>query len=59
MTKEEVTYYRKNLKDVSNRLKDLAGKYRMQNSGDYKELKAIVDELQDRTERNAKDETDE
>lgn len=58
MTQHEIAYYTKKLNDLGTKLKDLAGRYRMQNSGAYKETLEIVKELQSRTDRNNDDDSD-
>lgn len=47
MTKEEIAFFRPKLAELQEKLKDLAGRYRMQKSGAYHEVVAIVVQLSD------------
>lgn len=50
MTQEEIALFRKELDELKEKLKDLAGRYRMQRSGAFIEVMEIVDGLSDYTD---------
>lgn len=54
MTQEEISYFQTKLEKLQKGLVDLAGRYRMQSSGAYREVKSDVDEMKARVDKDAK-----